>query len=310
MLLQATGNLLRPGFVVLLLLAIAAGVAPSHAGAPASTLERIAQTGVIRVGYGNTPPFSYTDTDGTIIGYSIDLCKKVAEELRAGLGLPHIDIEYVERTPSNRVQLLNDGMMDIECNASTNNAERRRSVAFAESHFYVTTHYVSLARNNLDSLDDLNGRSVSVVLGTVNVGHINQANRERKLNLSLVTADSLQAAFDMVTQERVFAFAMDDVLLSAMIAATPNPDDYAISQEALTEPEPYGFMMRLEDKKFADAVNAALRKIYEGPDMAAIYDRWFNQPIPRENINLRIPMSASLKQAFRGKEEAKAPDSP
>jgi len=283
--------------LLLFIIMIATGASSAEENPIPPTLDRIRQTGILRIGYGDTPPFSYVGADGAVIGYSIDLCKRVAEELRVQLGLSRLDIEYVPRTPSNRVQLLNSGTIDIECNASTNTDERRRSVAFAIGHFFASTRYVSLSKNRLRRIGDLAGRSVSVALGTVNVGHINKVNRERKLNLLLVPVDSLQAAFDLVTQERVSAFAMDDVLLSAMIAASGTPDSYALSDEVLTDPEPYGFMMRLDDHDFEMAVNAALRKIYASSEMPKIYERWFTQPIPGRNINLHLPMSTALKQA-------------
>jgi glutamate/aspartate transport system substrate-binding protein len=269
--------------------------AAAQAEAPVSTLEHIAQTGKIRIGYGDTPPFSYRDVDGNVIGYSIEICQKVVDRLREQLRLSRLEIEYVFRTPSNRVQLLNDGAIDIECNASTNTAERRKSVFFADSHFYVATRFVSLTKNNLKSLDDLRGRSVSVTFGTINVGQINQVNRGRKLNLSIVPADSLQASFQMVSSGRVAAYAMDDVLLSTMIAKSNDPGDYQLSTEEVAPSEPYGFMMRLEDKPFQAAVNAALQEIYNSSDFSVTYDRWFNQTIPKENINLRLPMSEQLK---------------
>lgn len=278
--------------------AVLAAGPQTRAEAPASTLERIAETGKIRIGYGDSPPFSYTDKDGTIVGYSIDICKRLSEELRERLRLPAIGIEYVFRTPSNRVQLLNDGAMDIECNSSTNTPERRRSVAFTRSHFYVATRYVALAKNDLRTIEDLRGRTVSVALGTVNVGQINQLNRERKLNLSIVTSDSVQGAFDMITNGMASAYAMDEVLLSAMIGRTGNPEDYTVSTEVVAEPQPYGFMVRLSDTEFHDAVNTALAKIYASAEMQEIYDRWFTRPIPRDNVNLHLPMSETLRRSF------------
>lgn|GEM_PF-3727521 len=143
------------------------------------TLERIRETGRIRIGYGDTTPFSYRLPDGQVVGYSIEICNKLAEGLRQKLGLERLAIEYVYRTPRNRVQLLNEGFYDIECNASTNTSERRKSVAFTHSHFYATTRYVALARNNLRTMDDLRGRSVSVALGSINIGEINDLNREK-----------------------------------------------------------------------------------------------------------------------------------
>jgi glutamate/aspartate transport system substrate-binding protein len=273
--------------------------AVARAEAPGSTLEEIARSGKIRIGYGDTPPFSYRDADGSVVGYSIELCGKVVEQIRHKLQIPHIAIEYVFRTPSNRIQLLNDGKIDIECNASTNTAERRKSVAFADSHFYVTTRFVALTKNKLTKLDDLKGRSVSVTLGTINVAQINRVNRDRRLNLSVVPVDNLQGAFEMVASGRVAAYAMDDVLLSTMIARTANPEDYSLSSEEVAPSEPYGFMMRLGDNQFHAVVNDALHDIYNSSEFPVTYDRWFNHMIPKENVNLRLPMSDRLRQSHQ-----------
>lgn len=267
---------------------------PATAQSPFDTLERIRKEGVLRLGVGSNPPFAYRDASGQPIGYSVDLCRLVAEDIRRQLGLGHIDLVYVERTPIDRVQLLNNGRYDLECDASTNTEERRRSVAFALAHFFTETRYVALASENLYSVDDLRGRSVAAALGTVNIGQIGILNRERQLQLSLVPASSLQKAFDLVTRRRASAFVMDAVLLRSMVAATGKPGLYAISREPVSEVRAYGFMMRREDTAFHAAVNAALKRIYASPEMTAIYDRWFRSPLPGLNYGLDEPMSPEL----------------
>lgn len=258
------------------------------------TLERIKETGKIRIGYGAAAPFSFMTADGHIMGYSIDLCNRVVEKLKTRLDLPSIEIVYLPRTPSNRVQMLNSGEIDLECSASTNTPERRKMVNFAVSHFYCPTRYVSLAKNNLNTLADLKGRSVSVALGTVNVSYVNEANRTKKLNISVVPVDSIQAAFDMVTNGRVSAFAMDEVLLRTMIARAQNPDDYSVSVEKVMEAQPFGFMMRLNDSEFATAINEALTEIYESSEMSAIYRKWFESPVPEIGVNINLSMSTMM----------------
>lgn len=280
------------GCCSLLVMALS-GVA-AQAAPPINTLERIEETATLRVGYGDTAPFSYLDNQGQVVGYSIDICKRLAKRLKANLGLSSLEITYVPRTPSNRVQLLNRGDIDIECNASTNTVERRRSALFALSHYFVTVRYVALRESGFKTLEDLAGQSVSVARGTVNVGQANQANREHQLHLSVVPADTLQEAFDLVTDGRVAAFAMDDILLSAMIAESENPDAYTLSAESLTESQPLGFMMRLGDDAFAEQVNKALHAIYTSSEMESIYDRWFHQPLPGKGITLNVPMSEAL----------------
>ncbi|WP_225307475.1 amino acid ABC transporter substrate-binding protein [Nitrincola iocasae] len=290
-------SILFLGYSLLIIMLLGGGTA--QATTAINTLERIKATGVLRVGYGDTAPFSYMDGQSNkVVGYSIDICQRLAEQLQKQLNLPSLDITYVPRTPSNRIMLLNSGDIDIECNASTNTPERRRSAQFALSHFFVSVRYVALQQNNFKTLQDLAGRSVSVARGTVNVGQINQANRQQQLNLSVVPVDTLQQAFDLVADERVAAFAMDDILLSTMIAESDNPERYALSDEAVSPMEPLGFMMRLGDDAFAEQVNTALEQIYTSTDMPLLYQRWFQQPLPGKGITLNVPMSAMLAEHF------------
>ncbi len=290
-------SILFLGYSLLIIMLLGGGTA--QATTAINTLERIKATGVLRVGYGDTAPFSYMDGQSNkVVGYSIDICQRLAEQLQKQLNLPSLDITYVPRTPSNRIMLLNSGDIDIECNASTNTPERRRSAQFALSHFFVSVRYVALQQNNFKTLQDLAGRSVSVARGTVNVGQINQANRQQQLNLSVVPVDTLQQAFDLVADERVAAFAMDDILLSTMIAEADNPERYALSDEAVSPMEPLGFMMRLGDDAFAEHVNTALEQIYTSTDMPLLYQRWFQQPLPGKGITLNVPMSAMLAEHF------------
>jgi glutamate/aspartate transport system substrate-binding protein len=272
--------------------------AAAHAAQSLNTLERIKATGELRVGYGDTAPFSYLDNQGTVVGYSIDICQRLASRLQRQLDIPALDITYVPRTPSNRIQLLNSGEVDIECNASTNTEERRRSAQFALSHYFVSVRYVALKSSDFKTLEDLAGRSVSVARGTVNVGQINQSNREKQLNLSVVPVETLQEAFDLVAEGRVAAFAMDDVLLSTMIAESDDPGAYTLSQEPITSIEPLGFMMRQGDEAFAEEVNKALTHIYTSPEMTLLYNQWFQQPLPGKGITLDIPMSEVLAEHF------------
>lgn len=286
------------GRLLFLIGAFAAMLAPALADAPASTLERIRREGVLRIGYGSTPPFSFRAADGAVTGYSVEICRLVAEDLRRQLGLERIEVVYVQRTPIDRVQLLNEGAYDLECEASTSTEERRRSAAFALSHFFTPTRFVALAKNGLHTVDDLKGHSVAAALGTVNIAQIGRLNRDRKLRLSLVTTESLRDAFDLVTAGRASAFAMDAILLKAMIAETGKPSLYTMSEEAVSDVLPYGFMMRRDDSPFHEAVNAALRRIYAAPEMRTLYDRWFMSAAPGLNFSLDEPMSRELAEHF------------
>lgn len=264
-----------------------------------STLDRIRQTGVLRIGYdGHEPPFDYIDLDGKVMGYSIELCNRLAEALRVQLSLPKLEVQYDQLAYGDRIDDISNGAVDIECGTSTVTPQRLASVAFAPSHFITASRYASLAADSLRSIEDLHGKSVAVVRGTTNVSDIARLNRQRRLNLSILVVSSSQAAFDMLTQGRVSAFPMDDVLLRTMIDASGQPDRYTISRDSLAPPLHYGFMIRRDDPEFAHAVDAALRRIYAGPDMQAIYDRWFNTPLPGLGVDLHMPMSPGMRSMF------------
>lgn len=278
-----------------ILLAAAAG----HAEAPVSTLNKIAETGVVRIGYSAEDfPFSYRQPDGTVAGYSTELCLDVIDTIKNKLKLATVKVEYVERTPRNRVTMLRNGDLDIECVASTNNAERRKSVGFSYPHFVTGTQFVSLKKSNLKTIADLAGHTVVATSGTTNIGQLNTINRERELHISVMPVETHKDAFRLVTEGRAAAFVMDGILLAAMVAKSEHPENYVLSSEALGWPEPYGLMVRREDTKFKDAVNAALVEIYASGRIEILYEKWFNAPVPPGGINMRLPMSAELRAAF------------
>ena len=280
-------------------LAALASITASNAQAPASTLDRIASTGTLRIGYSpDSAPFSYLDAEGKVVGYSIELCGHVANRLQAQLGLATLDITYVRRTTSDRVALLQNGDIDIECVASTNNAERRKSVAFSYPHFLTAVQFISLKEGGPRVVADLKGRTVATTSGTTVIGELNALNRAQKLNIAVVPTPNHQTGFEMMATGHVAAFVMDGILLSTMAANTNDPSLFALSSDTFGPPEPYGLMLRHDDAPFTEAVNAALFEIFTGGEIGGIYDRWFTQPIPPRSANLNLPLSAELRAAF------------
>ena len=264
------------------------------------TLETIARTGIIRLGYADRNiPFSYLGTGPEPIGYSIELCLKVVDSIREKLDLPGLKVDFVKRTPSNRITLLNDGTIDMECVASTNTEERRKAVWFSYSHFITGTRYVALKSSGLNTVADLAGRTVVVTTGTINISQLNVLNRKLGLNIAVLQNDSTEGGFEMVTENRASAFVMDDILLRSFVAETGRPEDYAISNEYLAPPQPYGQMLRHGDTGFRDAVNEALGEIYASGEIEKIYEKWFNAPIPPNGMNLQRPLPDDLADAFR-----------
>lgn len=264
-----------------------------------STLEKIAETGLISLGYREAePPFSYKTPDGKIVGFSMDLCNEVVEAVRQHLKLDRLAVEYVAATSATRFVLVKGGKIDIECAATTNNAERRKIVSFSYPHFSTATQYMTRREDGIVTIEDLAGRSVAAASGTVNIDQLNSINREKQLNIGVIPTKTNSESFDLVANGRASAFVWDGILLAAMIAQAPDPAKFVLSQETLSPPEPYGLLVRHGDDEFRMVVNAALKKVFTSHQIDALYETWFKSPIPPDGMNLNLPMSPTLKAAF------------
>ncbi len=278
--------------------------AASMAHTTESTLQKIAETGTIRLGYRESePPFSYKTPDGKIMGFSMDLCDRIVEGIKAHLKRDDLKVEHVAATSATRFVLVKSGKIDIECAATTNNAERRKMVGFSYPHFATATQYVTLREDKIRTIEDLAGRSVAAASGTVNIDQLNSLNREKQLNIAVIPTKTNLEAFQMVATGRASAFVWDGILLAAMIAQSPEPSKFMLSEELLSKLEPYGLLVRHGDEEFKAVVNATLTGIFTGPEINALYLKWFNSPIPPDGMNLNLPMSSGLRDAFADPKE-------
>jgi len=268
------------------------------------TLEKIARTKTITIGHRTDElPFSYVTPDGVVRGYSIDICQRIADHVRDALKLDALKINYVVATPGTRFVLVKSGKIDMECSATTNNAERREQVAFSYPHFITATRFVSKKSSNLNSIKDLSGRTVASTTGTINIAQLQNVNRSQKLNISVAITKVNSEAFTMVENDRASAFVMDDVLLAAHVAFSKTPEDYAISRETFGPPEPYGILLPKGDDAFKTLVNEALFTMFTGGEIETIYNKWFMSPVPPDNRNFNLPLSSELKAAFKEPKE-------
>lgn len=287
---------LFPALTILTAMALPAIGAPE---ALTGTLAKIDETGVVVIGYREAePPFSFQDADGTVVGFSIDLCLQIVERIGEELGRDDITVEYVVATPATRFILVKTGAIDLECAATTNNAERRELVDYSYPHFMTATHFVSRRADNIESLTDLAGRSVASASGTVNIDQLNAINRSQNLNIAVMPTKSNEDAFELVVTGRASAFVMDGILLAAMVAETPDPSAYVLSTDTLSPPEPYGLLLKHGDTAFKTLVNSTLEEIYTSGEIEAIYAKWFTSPIPPRGTNLNLPLSPDLAAAF------------
>ena len=266
------------------------------ATAQEGTLKKIKDSGSITVGHRDASiPFSYYDDKQQPVGYAIDLCMRIVEAVKTELKMPKVDVKYQLVTSANRIPLMANGTIDLECGSTTNNLERQKQVAFTITHFVTANRWVAKKAANLRTLQDLKGKTVVSTAGTTNIKGITEINTAQNLGLSIISANGHPEAFQMVETGRAAAFVMDDILLYSLTAQSRNPADYAISTEA-TSVEPYGIMLRRDDPGFKKVVDAAMTGLYKSGQINAIYEKWFQKPIPPRNINLAIPMSDQFKK--------------
>jgi glutamate/aspartate transport system substrate-binding protein len=259
------------------------------------TLKKVKDSGTITIGHRDASiPFSYYDDKQQPVGYSIDLCLKIVDALKAELKLPKIDVKYQLVTSANRIPLMANGTIDLECGSTTNNLERQKQVWFTVTHFVTANRFVSKKASKVKTLADLKGKTVVSTAGTTNIKQATELNAQQNLGMNIISANGHSEAFQMVETGRAVAFVMDDILLYSLVAQARTPGDYVISADALSI-EPYGIMLRKDDVAFKKVVDAAMAGLYRSGQINAIYDKWFLKPVPPKGINLNVPMSAQFK---------------
>ena len=270
------------------------------------TLKNIKESGAITLGYRDSSiPFSYLDDNQKPIGFAMDICYKIVDAVKKELKLDKLEVKLTPVTSSNRIPLLANGTIDLECGSTTNNAEREKQVSFTNTHFLTASRFVSKKSAKLARIDDLKGKSVVSTGGTTNIKQLNEANAARNLGVNIITAKDHAEAFLMVETDRAVAFVMDDILLASLVAGSKDPAAYVISTDAFSKPEPYGIMLRKDDLPFKKVVDAATAAVYTSGDGQKLYDKWFMQKIPPKGLNLNTPIGPELKHEF-----AKPSDSP
>jgi len=268
------------------------------AAAQEGTLKKIKDSGSVTIGHRDASiPFSYYDDQQRPVGYALDLCLKIVDAVKADLKMPKIDVKYQLVTSANRIPLMANGTIDLECGSTTNNLDRQKQVGFTITHFVTANRFVAKKSAKLRTLDNLKGKTVVSTAGTTNIKQITELNAQKSLGASIVSANGHAEAFLMVETGRAAAFVMDDILLYSLVATSKSPGDYAISADALSV-EPYGIMLRRDDAAFKKVVDAAMTRIYKSGEIDAIYGKWFLKPIPPKGINLNLPMSGQFKKVI------------
>jgi glutamate/aspartate transport system substrate-binding protein len=274
------------------------------------TLKKVKETGVLTIGYRDSSiPFSYLDDNQKPIGFAIDICLRIADAVKKELKLDKFTVEFNPVTSSTRIPLLANGTIDLECGSTTNNAERLKQVWFTNTHFLTATRFVSKKASNINSIDDLKGKTVVSTAGTTNIKQLTEANAARNLNITIVPAKEHAESFLMVETDRAVAVVLDDILLASFVAGSKDPAAYVMSKDAFSKPEPYGIMLRKDDPAFKKVADDATAALYTSGEGLKLYDKWFMQRIPPKGLNLNAPISPELKAEFAKPSDSPEPDS-
>jgi glutamate/aspartate transport system substrate-binding protein len=286
-----------PSLVLALTLVVGAtGAALAQQG---GTLKKIQDTGAITIDHRDASiPFSYYDDKQQPIGYAMDLCLRIVDAVKRDLKMPKLDVKYQLVTSANRIPLMANGTIDLECGSTTNNVARQKEVSFTMTHFLTANRIVSKKSANLKSIDDLKGKTMVSTSGTTNIKQLTDLNTSKNMGMNIIPANGHPEAFQMVETGRAVGFAMDDILLYSLVAQARNPSEYVISDFALSLPEPYGIMMRKDDPAFKKVVDDAMTQIYKSGEINKIYEKWFQKPIPPKGINLNVPVSPQFKKVM------------
>ena len=284
------------------------GVCAASAQTPASgplpvqnaltgTLKTIRDSGAIRIGYREASfPFSYV-VSGRPIGYSIDLCRAIADEIVRELDDRPTKLEFVKVTSEDRLQAVASGKVDLECGSTTANTERAKQVAFSPIMFVAGTKLMVRKNSGIRSYRDLGGKIVVVTAGTTNEQVMKALNEKFNVGMTLISARDHGESYSLVATGKADAFATDDVLLYGFIARNKAEADLSVVGDFLSY-DPYGIMFRKDDAPMAAAVRAAFEKMAANRDLSEIYHRWFQRATPTGE-NLDLAMSPQLSEIFR-----------
>ncbi|MES2583765.1 MAG: amino acid ABC transporter substrate-binding protein [Pseudomonadota bacterium] len=283
---------------------VAATLLPAGAMAQSTdTLAKVKASGKVVMGVRETSsPLSYTVGDGKFAGYHVELCERVLKALA-----PAAKIEYTPVTSANRIPLVQNGTVDIECGSTTNNVGRQKDVAFAVTTYVTEVRTAVKVKSGITSIAQLNGKNVATTTGTTSVALLRKNERATGVDFKEVYGKDHGDSFLLLESGRADAFVMDDNLLAGLIASSSAPKDYAIVGETLNV-EPIAIMVRKDDPAFKKAVDDQIIGMMKSGDLDKLYTKWFMSPIPPKNTNVNLPMSGLLKGLIAAPNDKPAED--
>jgi len=263
------------------------------------TLDKVKQSGAITLAYRESSiPFSYLDDKAQPVGFGHEICMKVVDEVKKATGRTDLKVNLQAVTSANRIPLLQNGTIDIECGSTTNNSERGKQVQFAINYFYTGTKFLVKTGTQIKSIEDLKGKIIVSTTGTTNFKILRNLNEEKKLGMELLGAKDHAESALMVESGRAVAFGMDDILLYGLRASSQNPASLAVVGDPI-QVEPYAIMLRKDDPAFKKLVDDTLAGLMKSGEFTKLYTKWFQSPIPPKGINLNAPMSPELVENMK-----------
>ncbi len=274
-------------------------VAPALAEDLGGTLKKIKESGTISLGHRESSiPFSYYDDKQQVVGYSHELMLLAAEAIKSELKLPSLQIKLTPVTSQNRISLVQNGTIDMECGSTTNNLDRQKQVAFSNTLFIIGTRLLTKKDSGIKDFPDLAGKNVVTTAGTTSERLIRKMNEEKKMNMQIISAKDHGESFLTLESGRAVAFMMDDALLAGEMAKARKQGEWHIVGTAQSR-EAYGCMMRKDDPQFKKVVDAAIAKAMTSGAAEKLFAKWFQSPIPPKGLNLNLPLSEDMKELFK-----------
>ena len=262
------------------------------------TLQKVRDTGVITLAHRESSiPFSYLDDSKRPVGYALDLCLRVVEALRRDLRMPNLRVEYLAVTPAQRIPAIAEGKADLECGNTTNTAARRKQAAFTVTHYFAGGRLLVRADSGIERLSGMRDRTIVVNAGSTHAAFLARAQEKGLFNGRVIEAKDADAAFAELESKRADAYLHDDIVLFALRAYSKDPRQWSVVGE-FTTVEPLAIMLRRNDPEFKKYVDLALSRAMIDGEVAALYRKWFNSPIPPKGVTLGIPVSPLLREQF------------
>jgi len=269
-----------------------------HAEEPTGTLKKVKDAKLLVIGYRESSvPWSYLDAGQKVVCYSHEVALKIYDAIKVELHMPDLQLRQITITAQNRIPLMQNGTIDLECNGTTNTSERRKQVAFSNTIAFTQTQLLTKKKSGIREFEDIAGKTVAVTAGTTSERYLRHYADEKKVNLNIVPTRDHSQGFLMLQTDRADAFFMDRDVLGSLVAKAPDKADYVITGKPQTK-EALACMLRKDDPQFKALVDRVIAKMQTSGEAAKMYDTWFMAPIPPDGVVLNAPLTDAMRELY------------